>query len=114
MNDHRIHWPAARVVGLPLSLLILCSSPVSGASRLGGEATKNSGTWETQLKERVYVAIPADDAKGYRVLSEEAARAQAESPQSIERYRAAAPVRPTPERRTIVLQPLGEIGRAHV
>lgn len=91
-----------------LFAMAACATPVWGASRLGGDPAKPEEAWEQELKDKVYACILPEDAKGFRLLPSNLAAAQREKPQSLGNYRAGVRIRPTQERRTIVLQPLGE------
>ncbi|MCY3021836.1 MAG: archaemetzincin [Planctomycetota bacterium] len=77
--------------------------------RAPGDAAEDPA--ELELRNHVYASIPAPDAKGFQPMPApkpgDLPAAQKESPQTLERYRLAARFRPTDERRTIVLQPLG-------
>ncbi|MCW8131423.1 MAG: hypothetical protein KIS92_13825 [Planctomycetota bacterium] len=62
-------------------------------------------------KERVYQTVSADDEAGFTRMPApkpgEWLSLYRESPQPLEKFKSQARIRPTPERRTIVLQPLG-------
>ena len=64
-----------------------------------------------QIKERVYATIDPEDEKGFERMpvpkAGEWLHMFSERAQPLEKYRLQARVRPTPKRRTIVLQPLG-------
>ena len=62
-------------------------------------------------KQQVYASISADDEAGYERMDKPVAgewlAVYHETPQTMERYRSAASIRPTEKRKIIVLQPLG-------
>lgn len=66
-----------------------------------------------QEKARVYATIPPDEDRRFRRLDAgkdtDWLRRFREPVQPLERYQRRNPLRPTPERRTIVLQPLGDL-----
>ena len=76
---------------------------------------------EREIIDKAHASILPEDAKGFLPLSRAGvggpeatgpgAPEASEFPQSLEVYQAAVRVRPTPELRTIVLQPLGEFNR---
>lgn len=101
-SDSRL---ACLAVALPLLLCCACA-----AEHLGGDPVKADDSWESEVRQKVYASVLPEDAKGFRVLAapKQHDAGRNEVPQSLEVYRAAARIRPTPERRTIVLQPLGK------
>jgi archaemetzincin len=82
------------------------SAPAGGPSAQGGERAIAE-----EIVEQVRAAISPEDAKGFQPLPVLAGPAATEYPQSLEQYKAALRVRPSPELRTLVLQPLGEFNR---
>ncbi|MCZ7648818.1 MAG: archaemetzincin [Planctomycetota bacterium] len=71
-----------------------------------------SGDAADEVKSQVFARLDPLDAAGFTRMGRprpgEWLSSFRESPQPMELYRMQRPVRPTPERRTIVLQPLGE------
>lgn len=86
-----------------LTLALLCASFAF--------ASEPTPTEEDLIKQRVRASLPLEDRKGFipvRTPSPSDWLAlHPEFPQTLERYRISAPIRPTAERRTLVLQPLG-------
>jgi len=68
---------------------------------------------EAELKRKAYETVSAEEEKGFTRKAApklgEWLYTYHEAPQPLEQYRARWQVRPTSERRTIVLQPLGEM-----
>jgi archaemetzincin len=99
------------LLGTLAALLVIGCWQAHAAARFRTEATKEDEPWEEALKQSVFSSLPADDTKGFQYLSPpkpgEWLSIYTETPQSIEKYQASVQVRPTDERRTIVLQPLG-------
>ena len=93
-----------------LLLLAGCALPACAASRAQTDAAPADDSLEREIREKVYASVLPDDAKGFQLMAtpRQWAGMRQEAPQSLEQYRAAVRVRPTDERRTIVLQPLGE------
>ena len=81
-----------------------------------GEATPDANNTDEEIKRHVYASILPEDAKDFVKMGppqqgEWLARFR-EEPQSLEKYKFTVRIRPTPQRRTIVLQPLIEPGVA--
>jgi archaemetzincin len=93
---------------------ILVTGPCTfAATQLRKPDDKGDNAWVEEAKLKVYASISPEDEKGFRRLGPpklgEWLHHYKETPQTLERYKLASRVRPTAERRTIVLQPLGEM-----
>src|SRR5689334_20406918 len=70
-------------------------------------------TIEEEIKQKVYATVSAEEEKGFKRKAPpkpgEWLYTVPESPQPFELYRATTRIRPTAERRTIVLLPMGEM-----
>src|SRR5438034_8422840 len=78
--------------------------PISG----GGQP---DGFWATRVKNQVYASLDPRDEIGFTRLTETNLpgwhRAFSEPVQTFQAYRRLRPIRPTSQRRIIVLQPIG-------
>ena len=92
---------------LPTLLAMLAFRVTLGAT----ENEVSEATEDDTIKRRVYEGVSRDEEKGFTrkkpPKTGEWLFTQHERPQPFEQYRVNARVRPTAERRTIVLQPLG-------
>ncbi len=100
--------------GLMCLLFALLAGLACRVTRVCGDPDKEDGeTDEATIKRHVYESVSKDEDKRF-VRKQPPKRGDwlfsyPEKPQPFEIYLAGARVRPTPTRRTIVLQPLGEM-----
>jgi len=86
---------------------------LSAEERAGRPADSEEKSNDETLKTLVWDSVLAPDAKGFRRMGPPSAGewlfTNKEKPQSLDNYKVTTRIRPTPTRRTIVLQPLGQI-----
>ena len=96
-------------VGIGTSLALVWNAarnPVSGGGR-------PDGFWAIREKARIYASFDPQTKRGFQRLTPQNANGWfgvfAEPIQSFEKYQSQNPMRPTPARRVLVLQPLGKV-----
>ncbi|HYF50350.1 MAG TPA: archaemetzincin [Planctomycetota bacterium] len=110
--------PLLSIVLALLALTAFAETPDASAGA-SGEAKPNADPpdYAEQAKERVYSEIaPLDEAGFTRMPKPKAGEwlsIHKEPPQTLEKYKLAKRIRPTPDRKTIVLQPLSRDGEIH-
>lgn len=100
-------------------LIVLISVSANAASQLRNPNLPNDKTheqWVDEAKQKLYSTISPDDEKGFVRMRApklgEWLQFYKETPQTLERYQLSVKVRPSPERKALVIQPLGELDQS--
>ena len=96
----------------PLLLLLPLLLPLAvQAAQTRDVKNDDTDHWVERARQHVYSTVSSEDEKGFERLAPpkpgDWLHTYRERPQTLERYQLAAKIRPEPERRTLVLQPLG-------